>query len=148
MGVANEHEVFHRLYVERIGRSQVAAVARTVDEEACKGDRVAIGILQRAADELGELLVEVIEQLQMQDSNYYMVATGSVAQGSSIFWQRLCEIAHRVAPGLRPIQPRVRPVIGACLLALRSLEVPWTDALVDHIVETQAPFLEKVSNTG
>ena len=141
MGVETQHEAFHQLYIDRIGRSQVAAVAKTVNDEAEKGDAVAIAVLQRAADELGELLVEVIRELRMQQSEDYLVATGSVAQGSRIFWQRLCEIAHSAAPGLRPIQPRVKPVIGACLLCLRDLGVQWSENLLDHIVATQGPFV-------
>lgn len=137
MGVANLHEVFHLLYVERIGRSQVAAVAQTVNAEAEAGDAVAAAVLRHAADELGESVLDVIHELGLEDSNEFMVATGSVAQGSRLFWQRLCEIAHTAAPGLRPVQPRLRPVMGACLLALRSLGVPWDEALADRIVQSQ-----------
>ena len=144
MGVASLREVFDMLYVDRIGRAEIAAVARTVDAEAEGGDRVAAGVLQRAAGELGELLVEVVHELEMEDSTDLMVATGTVAQNSRIFWERLSEIAHGVAPGLRPVQPKVRPVIGGCLLALRDLGVEWNDALMDRIIETQEPFLARL----
>jgi N-acetylglucosamine kinase-like BadF-type ATPase len=144
MGVKGLGEVFQLLYVERIGRSQIAAVARTVNEQAEAGDAVAAAILRRAADELGELLVEVIHELSLEDSDEALVATGGVAQGSRLFWGRLCEIALAVAPRLRPVQPRVRPVIGACLLALRDLGASWNEALVDRIVTTQQPFLERL----
>ncbi len=146
MGVAGLHDVFHLIYTEHIGRSQVAAVARTVDEEAERGDAVAAGILRRAADELGELVVEVIHELNMEASDDFLVATGSVAQGSRIFWQRLSDIALSVAPRLRPIQPRVRPVIGACLLALRALGVEWGEPLMQRITATQEPFLAQLAN--
>lgn len=148
MGVETLRNVFQLLYVDRIGRSQVAAVARTVDEEAERGDAVAAGVLRQAADELGQLLVEVIRALDMEESDESLVATGSVAQGSRIFWERLCEIALDVAPRLRPVQPKVRPVIGACLLALRNLGVEWTDALMQRIIETQEPFLGKLKSAS
>ena len=146
LGVANLQEVFHLLYVERIGRSQIAAAARTVNEAAEAGDAVAAQVLRRAADELGELVIEVIHRLDFRDSQEKLVATGSVAQGSTIFWQRLCEIALAEAPGLQPVQPRIRPVMGACLLALRSLGIEWTDALVDRILATQSPYLSRLTN--
>lgn len=136
LGARKLGEVFNLLYVERIGRSQIASVARTVNEEAESGDHVAVGVLRRGAEELAELVVEVIRALDMQAANECLVATGSVAQGSRIFWERLCEIALAAAPGLRPVQPAVRPVMGACLLALRDLGVEWNQALMDRIVET------------
>ncbi len=146
MGVKDLREVFRLLYIDRIGRTQVASVAQFVDEEAEKGDRVAADMLRRAAGELGELVVEVVHELKMEDADCAMVATGSVAQGSRIFWETLSETALGAAPKLRPIQPKVRPVIGACLLALRDLGVEWDQALLERIVETQEPFLAKLGN--
>jgi N-acetylglucosamine kinase-like BadF-type ATPase len=146
MGVRNLHDVFHLLYVERIGRSQIASAAKTVDDEAEAGDRVAAQVLRRAADELGELAVEVIHELRMADTDQKLVATGSVAQGSRIFWARLCEVTLSVAPGLQPVQPQIKPVMGACLIALHNLGVEWTDALVNRILETQGSHLERVTN--
>jgi N-acetylglucosamine kinase-like BadF-type ATPase len=145
LGVKSLQDVFHLLYVERIGRSRVASIARAVNAEA--GDQVAAAILRRAAEELGELLVEVIRELGFEASSERMVATGSVAQGSRVFWDRLCEIALAVAPGLTPVQPRVRPVVGACLLALRKLGGEWGPHLIDRIVETQQPFLQRLDHT-
>lgn len=147
MGVEKLHDVFRLLYVDNIGRSGIAAVAKTVNQEAEAGDEVARGVLMRAATELGELLVEVIQELEMQDSDDLMVATGSVAQGSRIFWQTLCDIALAVAPNLRPVQPRIRPVVGACLIALRDIGVKWDDALMQRIVDTQQPFLDRLEIT-
>lgn len=146
MGARNMHEVFHLLYVERIGRSQIASIAKTVDEEAEAGDGVAADVLRRAAGELAELVVEVIRELHLEDSHETLVATGSVAQGSRIFWRALCEAALAVAPGLQPIQPRIRPVIGACLLALKSLGVEWREELVERVLATQMPYLERLTN--
>ena len=57
-----------------------------------------------------------------------------------MWWETLCGIALEVAPGLRPVNPRVRPVIGACLLALKELGVAWNEGLVARIVETQERF--------
>lgn len=136
LGVRTLGDVFNLLYVERIGRSQIASVARTVNEEAEGGDRIAAGVLRQAAEEIAELVVEVIRALDMETGDEHLVATGSVAQGSRIFWERLCETALAVAPDLRPVRPAVRPVMGACLLALRDLGVEWNRALMDRIVET------------
>jgi N-acetylglucosamine kinase len=137
LGVDSLREVFRLLYIERIGRSSIASVARVVNEEAEAGDRVAQAILVQAAQELGVLLVEVIKSIGFEDSDELMVATGSVAQGSRLFWETLCDIAHEVAPRLRPVQPAIKPVMGACLLALRDMGVEWNQDLVARIEQTQ-----------
>lgn len=143
-GVESLQDVFNLLYVNHVGRSRIASVAKMVDAEAEAGDTVAVGVLERAADELGELLLEVIRELGLSDTDEHLVATGSVAQHSRLYWERVCSIARSAAPGLRPVCPRVRPVVGACLLALRRLGVAWDAALLDRIVETQAPFVAKL----
>jgi hypothetical protein len=52
--------------------------------------------------------------------------------------------ARGTAPDIRPVQPKVRPVVGACLMGLKALEVPWTEALLERIIETQEPFLARL----
>lgn len=144
LGVDSMHDVFNLVYVNHVGRSRIASVAKAVDAEAEAGDAVAAGVLERAADELGELLLEVIRELEFTGTDEHLVANGSVAQGSRLFWQRVCAIARSGAPGLRPVCPRVRPVVGACLLALRRLGVNWTPALLERIIETQEPFVARL----
>lgn len=148
LGVDSLREVFRLLYVERIGRASIASVARAVDEAAEAGDRVAQQIIVQAARELGVLLVEVIEGIGFKDSDELMVATGSVAQGSRLFWQTLCEIASEVAPRLRPVQPRIRPVMGACLLGLRDMGVEWSEDLLARIEETQGQVAPATAPTA
>lgn len=137
LGVANMHEVFHLLYVERVGRSTIASVARAVDEQAEAGDPIAGQVIARAAEELGLLVRAAIRELDMGDSEAPLVATGSVAQNSRLFWQRLCEVAQQEAPGLVPVQPKLKPVMGACLLALQALGVAWEPSLVTRILAGQ-----------
>lgn len=143
LGVESLREVFRLLYVEHIGRASIASVAKAVNEAAEAGDRVARQVIVQAARELGVLLVEVIQAIGFEDSDELMVATGSVAQGSCIFWDTLCEIAHEVAPRIRPVQPKIKPVMGACLLALRDLGVEWNQDLVARIEQTQAAVKAK-----
>jgi N-acetylglucosamine kinase-like BadF-type ATPase len=140
-GLPDLRAVFDRVYGPGLSRREIAAVARVVDEQAEAGDAVALGCVIGAADELAALALDVINELDMRALAFPMIAIGSVAQKSRLWWERLCERVLAVAPQAEPIIPQVRPVIGAALLACKHLGVEWTPALLGRIVETQAPFL-------
>ncbi len=143
-GLPDLRAVFNRVYGEGLSRREIAAAARTVDEQAEAGDRVATDCLRTAADELAALALDVIGELHMQELTFPMIAIGSVAQKSRLWWERLCERVLCVAPHAEPIIPPVRPVIGAALLGMKRLRIGWTPELVARIVETQRPFLARV----
>lgn len=138
--------VFNRVYGEGLSRREIAAAARVVDEQAEAGDRVAVGCLQGAADELAALALDVVSELSMQELEFPMIGVGSVAQKSRLWWARLCERVLAVAPHAQPIIPRVRPVIGAALLAMKQAGIAWTEELIERIIETQTPFLANIDS--
>lgn len=141
----NLQAVFDKTYGPGgLSRREVAAVARVVNEQAELGDQVAIRCLRRAADELADVALDVIGELEMHHLDFPLIAVGSVAQKSRLWWERMCERVQAVAPCVRPVIPRVRPVIGGALLALKALGVPWTPELLERILETQVPFVEAV----
>ena len=142
LDVDDLHDVFRLVYVDRVvGRRQLASIAKVVDREAEKGDRIAIDCLLKAADELANLAVDVVNELDMSQTPFPVIAIGGVAQRSRIWWERMCRRIAEAAPDMRPVIPRVRPVVGAALLALREIGVDSTAELLDRIVETQEPFL-------
>lgn len=143
-GLPDLRAVFDRVYGPGLSRREVAAAARVVDEQAEAGDRVAIGCLRGAADELAAPALDVINELKMHDLAFPMIAIGSVAQKSRLWWERLCERVLAVAPRAEPIIPQVRPVIGAALLAMKHEGIAWTPELLARIVATQAPFLARL----
>jgi len=134
--------VFDRTYGKGLSRRDIAAVARVVDQQAELGDEIAARCLRDAADELAEIALDIIGELHMQGLNFPMIAVGSVAQRSRLWWERLCERVGAEAPQVRPLIPQVRPVVGGALLALRELGVDWTPELLTRIRETQEPFLQ------
>jgi N-acetylglucosamine kinase-like BadF-type ATPase len=133
-------EIVSLVYGEGLTRRQIASLAPIVETAANQGDAVSQSIMRRAAERLGEYLIDVIHELHMEDEDYAMVASGSIARNCKLWWERMCEVAHSVAPGLRPVNPKVRPVIGTCLLALKELGVEWNQDLLDTIIETQERF--------
>lgn len=136
--------VFERTYGPGLSRRDTASIARVVDEQAELGDRVAAQCLREAADDLADMALDIIDGLGMGELSFPMIAVGSVAQKSRLWWARMCQRVGDMVPGVRPIIPQVRPVIGAALLGLKHLEVPWTPQLLARIRETQQPFLRQV----
>jgi N-acetylglucosamine kinase-like BadF-type ATPase len=142
------HALFNRVYQQGLSRRETAASARVVNEQAEAGDRVAAQCLIEAADELAEVALDIIDGLQMHDLSFPMIAVGSVAQNSRLWWERVSERVQAVAPQVRPMIPQVRPVIGGALLALREFGVEWTPELLATIRETQKPFLQRLAEAG
>jgi N-acetylglucosamine kinase-like BadF-type ATPase len=137
LGAKSLGAVFHMIYVENMNRRQIAALARVVNDEAERGDRVALECVQRAADEMAALAADMILELGMQDMAIPVIPIGGVAQRSRTWWDRVCERIAAVAPEMRPLAPRVQPATGAALIGMREMGVEWTPELVDRLAETE-----------
>lgn len=143
-GLSNLKELFDLIYGPGLSRREIAMSARVVDEQAEAGDRVALAVLQGAADELARLALDVINELQMHDLAFPLIANGSVAQKSRLWWERLCERVLATAPQAQPLVPRIKPVIGGALLALQAMGIEWTEQLLETIEQTQEPHLQRI----
>jgi N-acetylglucosamine kinase len=143
-GLSNLKELFDLIYGPGLSRREIALSARVVNDQAEAGDRVALAVLQGAADELAMLALDVINELQMHGLAFPLIANGSVAQKSRLWWQRLCERVLTAAPHAQPIVPHIRPVIGGALLALKAMGVAWTPELLATIEQTQEPHLQRI----
>ncbi len=102
-------------------RSEIASLARIVSEHAEHGDAVAQRILEQAADSLADTLRDVVDCLGMAQTDLPLIAAGSVARRSKIYWARVCQRAAEIAPHLRPIVPEHREVVGIVLAASRRM---------------------------
>ena len=131
--VTTLHDIFDLVYSQHIGRSRIASVARAVIRAAEDGDAVACRIIVQAADDISDVLENLIRRLGLEKCDWPMVASGGIAQNCEMYWARVCERALKIAPRLRPIRPKVRPCVGAALLALREMGVPWSEGLLAKI---------------
>mgnify|MGYP005864163875 FL=1 len=77
----------------------------------------------------------------MHDEQFPVIGVGSVAQKSRLWWERLCVRIHELAPAAEPLLPKVKPVVGGALLALKEMGVEWTPGLLERILATQEPHL-------
>jgi len=130
--------VFQRVYVEGITRREIAALARVVDEEAEKGDRVAARYLRQAADELADVAVDVMAELGLGDLPLPVIAVGSVARGSRVWRERMGQRLAEAVPEMREVLPPIQLATGAALLALRQMGVSWSQGVVARAGETEA----------
>ncbi len=107
----------------RPDRSRVASIAEIVTEAAETGDAIARSILESAADDIAETVRDVADTLGMTRDEYAVVASGSVATKSAIYWERLCERIREFAPLFRPCIPDLPPVAGGVLIAAQKMGI-------------------------
>jgi N-acetylglucosamine kinase len=124
-GSASANEMLHAFYTPEWARSRVAAMAPLVDRAAQQGDRAALGILHRAAQELAQLASAVRAQLWSTGDAVELAYAGGVFE-SSILRERFrllveMEEGSALAPPLHP------PHMGALLEAYRAagVNVEW-----------------------
>jgi N-acetylglucosamine kinase-like BadF-type ATPase len=95
-----------------------------VAKAAESGDPSARAILTSAAQDLQEQVLEVLNQLQLQNANFFLAKTGGVFDGSAFLNAEFDRLVREVAPQVR-IGPLSRPVAeSAALLARNALTSP------------------------
>ena len=110
------NEVLHRFYEPEWPRDRVASLAPLVDEAAGGGDRVALEILNAAAQHLASLTGSVRQQLWKPEEAVDVVYSGGVFRS-----QRLLErfrLLVELEPGSRCDPPLHTAAEGALLTAL------------------------------
>lgn len=121
LGVSSVSEAI-ALSLQPLDRSLLASLAKIVEEEAIRGDAVAQAILLSAADELAETLADALTAAGHAASDAALVGTGSIATRCPIYWNRVCQRARALAPGLRPMANPRPAVLGTLVqgLAIRQ----------------------------
>jgi N-acetylglucosamine kinase-like BadF-type ATPase len=147
LGLDDLRRVFQTAYMEGLDRRQVASLARVVDEQAEAGDRVAAEILRQAADDLFTLVRDMVHEMGLAEQEFPLVAGGSVAMKSRLWWERMSERVAEIAPRARPVTPRLMMAAGSALLTLRRMGVEWTPELLANLERTQNEFLQRLSLT-
>ena len=109
-------DVLNRLYVVGISRAELAALAPMVVREAMAGDAAALGIVQKGADDVAELVEAVARKLEMGAPEVCIVG-GLLNTGPIIFDSYRAAMLRRV-PSADVKTAEQPPVMGAALLAL------------------------------
>lgn len=116
-------------------RSEIAALARLVDEAAVEGDAVAVKIMDDAVAALGETVRDMVTLAKMGRSRYPLIGIGSVIKKSRLFWPALCAYVHTFAPLLQPVLPKAPAVAGMAIRGLQKLDGPGVTGAVARLRE-------------
>lgn len=105
-------------------RAGIAKLAVIVDQEADRGDRVAMSLIERTAEELAKHFTAIVPRCAPDADWTYAGGT---------FGSRALLNAVTARVGKPPVPPRLPPVGGALLAAAQSLGWPVTSAFVEQI---------------
>jgi N-acetylglucosamine kinase len=122
-------------------RWQIASLARMVDEEAERGDRIARQILEESAESMAEVIYDVADTLDLCRYGFPLIGIGSVITRSRIFWAHLCRCVTVFAPRVRPARLLIPPVFGIILDALLNQKGCDPERVRAHLLTSARDFL-------
>lgn len=111
----------------------VAALAPLVAAAAADGDHAARQILAGAGEELARSLTAALWQIGALETPSLVSTTGGLWACGEPLRRPFLEALARLAPGARYVEPRLPPVLGAALLALRAAGVTPEPALLARL---------------
>lgn len=130
-------DITRRVYRAGFGREQISMLAPRVIAAAAEGDGVASDIARSAGEELGLAAAAVLHQLGLGSGAAVYPTGGVFSAGPIILSPFAAAIASRV-PGASIEAPRFPPLVGALILARRSLELaidePWLAAVSGSLI--------------
>jgi N-acetylglucosamine kinase-like BadF-type ATPase len=103
------------------GVTEIAALAKIVDEVAVAGDAVANQIIDEAVAELVLSTRVVSEALFLPEEGFEVVTMGGVWQGMAGLRSRFIDQLAAVVPSAKVIWARHEPAYGAGLLVLKAI---------------------------
>ena len=116
MNASSANELMHRFYAG-VPRTQIAALARIVNEAASGGDAIAIEILTRAARKLTWYVEGVYRNLFRENEIIPVAHIGGVFRSAFLRGQFLQNVQERMGCPCGP--PILSPAAGALLEAMR-----------------------------
>ncbi|MEJ5297140.1 MAG: BadF/BadG/BcrA/BcrD ATPase family protein [Armatimonadota bacterium] len=122
--------------LERRDRAEIAALARIVDQEAEKGDSIALRILRSAAADLAQTILDAAESAALLAMPCTVALSGGVGAHSRLYAEHLQAVLAEHAPALQVVQVKHPPVIGAALVILRRISGEEYPARRARLLET------------
>jgi N-acetylglucosamine kinase-like BadF-type ATPase len=123
-GMRTPRQVMVGLHTGKLDDSRLYDLAPVVLGAANDGDPVAVGIVERQAEEASVLVCTALRRLRLLRTDADVVLGGGVARARSpVFMGRLEELVAACAPRARITVVDDLPIVGAALLALDQLAV-------------------------
>ena len=139
LGLSDIDDIYTRIYIQELSRSEIAGLGPLVIESAKKGDIVSQEIIQQGAQSMAECIFVVAEHLDFDDACELSLA-GGVFQAGGIVVNPLCEAVRERLPRCRITMAELPPVLGACLLACESSDIPLSAKEMQNL-QQQAELL-------
>lgn len=110
-------DVVDVVYRPEFDKTAVARLAPLCTIAACRGDRVARGILRAAAYELADMVIAAVAHAGLAHTHFNCVFSGGVFRAGTLVMNPFMRAVRRYAPRVRFIPLTSSPVIGALQLA-------------------------------
>jgi len=132
-------KVITLLYTTKDFRKEVADYAKIVTELATQDppDEVMKGIVDEGAEHIAHMAATCAEVLGL-DKGPYKVVAGSLMLRVPYYYQEVERRLKKRHPEATIVAPRLSPGVGAVLIALDMIGVPWSDDVVARIEATAA----------
>ncbi|MEM1509885.1 MAG: BadF/BadG/BcrA/BcrD ATPase family protein [Thermofilaceae archaeon] len=133
LSIDSPDEILRKLYVEKMSTSDVARLAPSVTRLAMQGDRVALKIIERAAEQLALHVIALVKRLGMLEEQPVKVAVvGGVFKAGRVildpFEKKLKEQLQ-----VEIIRPEFPPAVGALILAYTLSNVELTGKIMQNL---------------
>ncbi|HHV54635.1 MAG TPA: hypothetical protein GXX55_04220 [Firmicutes bacterium] len=126
------------------GRPQYAGLAAAVGRAAARGDRVALDLLATAGQHLADLAVTVARKLTWEEKPVLISYVGGLFNsGDPLLSSFRARIEQALGNEARVVAPRLHPVGGALLLALRAAGIEPGEQVLDQLEVTLPRVLER-----
>ncbi|NLK08631.1 MAG: hypothetical protein GX316_08025 [Firmicutes bacterium] len=110
------------VYQGPLQRSEIAALAGLVLEEADSGDKVSQTIVRTAAAQLVELVSAVIRRLEWDEHSIPVAGSGGLLQPGNFLWKQISQLLGGLHPSTNFVNPLLSPVQGGVLLGWEYLD--------------------------
>lgn len=136
LGLQSPEELIPRIYRQGMNHTEMADLTPLVFEAAGEGDAVALRILSDAGSELGQMISAAIRKLGMKGDTVTVGMVGSLFKSRQL-------LLDAIRDGLKDqtvefVMPRLDPVGGAAILALKSAGVELSDDVFRQLEENPA----------
>ncbi|MCB9136659.1 MAG: ATPase [Anaerolineales bacterium] len=131
------NDIMHLLYSDGLSRSAIAALAPLVVNTAMQEDVVAKQLVVQAAKDLADSVYAVAQRLNMLDASE-LVLIGGLLDHAPLVREQLHAQLTRCLPTCRIVPREMPPVMGACLLAIKSVR----GEIAPHVLDSlqNAPY--------
>jgi N-acetylglucosamine kinase-like BadF-type ATPase len=128
-------DIVSPLYQNPDVRKNFAALSKIVMATALEGDKVAREVVEEGARQITHIIATCAEVLSLHKEHYDVAATGGLVSRGGWYFDLIQEDLRKRHDAALVI-PKFEPVIGACLIGLRELNVERTEELVSNVEQT------------